>query len=573
MNSDPADRPRVSFSTIKQRLSLARTGACTLCLVLLFSLPVAGQLGTRSSAPAPSQSQVSQDALGRTTPRGAVLGFLSASHSGDFDLAARYLNTRRRDKAASDLARQLFVVLDRRLPARLNTLSDLPDGSDLLKPNEELVGTISSNSGNVDITVERVDRGKSGSLWLFSSTTLNAIPDLYEEINVASVDSILPAFLVSKRFAGVPLFEWLAVLVGIPLFYFLVSLLDRFLSGLIGRLRRRLRRKPELLDLHILPIPIRLFVLAGTVRWLLIKFSLPLLARQFWLTVASMFTIAGCVWLLIIVNGRGEAYIRQSLQGRKHTGAASMVRLGRRVVDVLIVFAGLLVTLYYFGVNPTAALAGLGVGGIAVALAAQKTLENVIGGVSVIFDRALNVGDTLKVGDTMGTVDDIGLRSTRIRTPDRTMISVPNGQIANLTLENLSARDKFWFHPVLNLSHATTSAQMHAVLNNIRSLLEESPSVEINSVSVRFLRFGPYSLDVQVTAYLSAHDWNQFLGLQENLLLRVMECIESAGVQIALPSQTVFLATASPSTEAGVVGLLNGSAPNNKTDELAAKSA
>ena len=546
MNADPADRPRISFSTIKLRVSLARTGACALCLVLLFSLPAAGQLGTRSSAPAPSKPEVPQDALGRTTPRGAVLGFLSASRNGDSDLAAQYLNTRRSGKAASDLAQQLFVVLDRRLPARLNTLSDLPQGSDLLKPDEELIGTISSKSGNVNISVERVDRGKSGRLWLFSSETLNAIQDLYDETNVATIDTFLPVFLVSNRFAGVPLFEWLAVFVGIPLFYFLASLLDHLLSGLIGRLRRRLRKKPDLPNLRVLPIPIRLLLLAGTVRWVLIKLSLPLLARQFWITTASMFTIAGCVWLVIVVNGWVEAYIRPRLRGRNHTGAMSMLRLARRTIDGLIIFAGVLVALYRFGVDPTAALAGLGVGGIAVALAAQKTLENVIGGVSLIFDRAVNVGDTLKVGDTVGTVDDIGLRSTRIRTPDRTMISVPNGQIANLTLENLSARDKFWFHPVLNLSHATTSPQMHAVLNSLRSLLEGSPSVETNSASVRFLRLGSYSLDVQVVAYISARDWNQFLELQEALLLRVMECIESAGVQIALPSQTVFLATASP---------------------------
>ena len=111
----------------------------------------------------------------------------------------------------------------------------------------------------------------------------------------------------------------------------------------------------------------------------------------------------------------------------------------------------LLVALYHFGLNPTAALAGLGVGGIAVALAAQKTLENVIGGISVIVDKVASVGDTLRVGGTVGTVEDIGLRSTRIRTLDRTLLSVPNGQIANLSLENLSARDKFWFHPKLCL--------------------------------------------------------------------------------------------------------------------------
>ena len=251
-----------------------------------------------------------------------------------------------------------------------------------------------------------------------------------------------------------------------------------------------------------------------------------------------------------------------------------MLRLTRRVVDGLIIFAGVLVALYHFGVKPTAALAGLGVGGIAIALAAQKTLENVIGGVSLIFDRTVSVGDTLRVGTTLGTVDDIGLRSTRIRTLDRSMISVPNGQIANMTLENLSVRDKFWLHPILSLRYGTTSPQMDAVLDGIRSLLKESRHVEPDSVRVRFLRFGASSLDVEVFAYISARDWSHFLEIQEFLLLRIMKCTESAGVQIALPSQAIFVAAPSASTEAGMEGLLKTPAPGTRTSGQApAKSA
>ena len=329
----------------------------------------------------------------------------------------------------------------------------------------------------MDISLERADRGKSGSLWLFSSKTLAAIPDLYEEINVASVDNVLPRFLVNTRFVGIPLYEWLAVFVGIPLlFYFLTALLNRVLSRLVGLLPRRRHRKPDLPDLQVLPIPIRLLLLAAVTRWLLTELSLPLLARQFWLTVASVFTIAGCVWLLIIMDGRVEAYIRRRLRFRNLTGGTSILRLARRAVDGLVIFAGLLVALYHFGVNPTAALAGLGVGGIAVALAAQKALENVIGGVSLIFDRAVNVGDFLKVGDSLGTVDGICLRLTRIRTLDRTVVSVPNGQIANMTLETLSLRDKFRFHPIPNLSRGNHfAANVRRPRKHPQSAGEKSP--------------------------------------------------------------------------------------------------
>ena len=541
-----------TFSFLIEHLTLARAGVGTLCLAsLLFCLPVPGQVGTPSSAPVPSQPEIAEDALGRTNPRGTVLGFLIAARDGNNELAAQYLNTRLRGDAAADLAHKLYVVLDRRLPARYHLLRDTPEGSlsDPLRPNQELLGEIISDNGNnVDIIVERVTRGKSLPLWLFSSKTLDGIPDLYEEIGGTPVENILPAFLVNTRFAGIVLFQWLAICVGLPLFFILTALLNRLFSPIIGAWCRRLTKETDLPDPHVLPIAVRLLLLAAVIRWLLSKLGLPLLARQFWLSAAGILTITGCVWVLIYLNYWVERYLAGHVTGGILPGTRMMLRFVRRVADLLIVVVGLLVTLYHFGVNPTAALAGLGVGGIAVALAAQKTLENVIGGVSLIFDRAVQVGDFLKVGDTTGTIDDVGFRSTRIRTLDRTMVSVPNGQVANLVLESYSARDKFWFHPILNLHRSTTSPQMQAVLESIRSLLRENQSVETNSIRVRFIRLGLYSLDVEVFAYIKARDWNEFLELQEPLLLDVLKSIESAGVQIALPSQSVFLATKSPST-------------------------
>jgi len=254
-----------------------RIGTCLLFLVWLLSVTAWAQLSAPGTTPAAATPEVPKDALGRTTPRGTVLGFLTAARKGEDQLAERYLNTRLRGNAATDLAHKLFVVLDRRLPARLDQISDKPEGSlrDQLEPNRELVGTISGESRNVDIFVESVDRGKSGSVWLFSGKTLDSIPDLYEEINAVEVDQVLPEFLVDARFAGIALFEWLAVFVGIPLFYLIAALLNRLLSSLVGLLRRRLSRKPDLPNPEVLPYPIRLLLAALVIHWLLAKLSLP----------------------------------------------------------------------------------------------------------------------------------------------------------------------------------------------------------------------------------------------------------------------------------------------------------
>jgi MscS family membrane protein len=453
------------------------------------------------------------------------------------------LNTRLRGEAAATLAHQLYVVLDRGLPARLSQLSDRPEGSLPFpaRPDQDLVGTIGGDGG-VDIVVERVDRKENGSLWLFSSKTLDAVPDLYEEANAIAVENVIPEILVRTRIGHVPLFQLLALFIGLPLLYLIPTLVNRLLSPIAGRVRRYVRKNADLPNPQVLPKPVRLLFMALTIRWALSKVAIPLLAREFWSGTAAVITIAASVWILILCNGAVANVIRWRLVRVEQSGATSVLRLGRRAVDVLWLVAGILACLHHFGVNLTAALAGLGVGGIAVALAAQKTLENVIGGISVIFDQTVRVGDRVKVCDKDGFVEDIGLRSTRIRTDDRTVVSVPNGQLAMVILENISLRDKFWFHHALRLRYETSAATMRAILDGVKTYLAQDTRVEPSSVRVRFIRFGASSLDVEIFAYLFAGDWAEFLETQQEFLLDIMENVQRAGASMALPSQTVYLA-------------------------------
>jgi MscS family membrane protein len=506
-------------------------------------VPKAAETPTKDETP----DETPKDTLGRDTPRGTVLGFLSAARKGNAQVAALYLNTPLRGDRAEALARQLAVVLDRRLPARLNQLSDKPEGSvlDPLNPDRDLVGTISTANGDIDISVERVDRGKAGLVWLFSSETIDAIPAIFEELNTAGVETFLPKFLVTTRVATVPLFQWLAILLGVPFLYFLTGLLSRVIGWGTSRLLRRLRTGARLRTTHFLPPPVRLLLLALIIRWVLPRVGTSLLSRQFWSSLSLLIAILACTWLLILVNGVVERYILARLHDRARSGSAAVLRLMRRLVDGLVLFVGLLFVLHNFGISPTATFAGLGIGGIAVALAAQKTLENVVGGISLIADQAIHVGDTVKLGDTVGTVESVGLRSTRIRTLDRTLVTIPNGQIANISLETLSARDSFWFHPALSLRYETTPEQIREIIAGVRTLLMEQPKVDRSSVRVRLLRMGAFSLDVDIFAYVYAagSDWNGFLEFQEELLLRIMEIVQQAGAEIAFPSQTMYLAT------------------------------
>ena len=520
--------------------------------VLLFGFIVGlctagfSQLSPSKLSPSPPATtenppEAPKDTLGRVTPRGAVLGFLNAARKGNTEIAALYLDTPLRGEGAQVLATQLATVLDRRLPARLNELSDKPEGSlpDPLRPDEDLVGIIDTADGPLDIMVERVDRGNRGKVWLFSRKTLESIPDAFQELSTPAVEKILPKFLVKTTIGTIPLFEWLAVFIGLPLIYSLTGLLNRVLSWGVGKAWRRLRPSTGREISETLPPPIRLLIVSVTIRWLLSRIGLSLLARQFWSTAAMFIAIVACMWILILLNGWGERYFIR--RRSRVSGSASVARFLRRVLDVIVFFSGLLFTLHHFGINPTAALAGLGVGGIAVALAAQKTLENVIAGISLIADEAVRVGDFMKLGEIQGTVEQVGLRSTRIRTPDRTVICLPNGQVANISLETISARDKYWFHPLLSLRYETTPAQLRLVVAEIRKMLTEHSSVESSSVRVRFVSVGVHAINVDISAYVRASNWDDFLFIQEELLMGVIDILEKAGTEIALPSQTLYV--------------------------------
>jgi MscS family membrane protein len=177
-----------------------------LSLLLLFCKRAWPQAVAPKATTAPAPPEAPKDTLGRDTPRGAVLAFLNAARKGNAELAALYLNTSLRGPEAATLARQLAVVLNRRLPPRLGQISDKPEGSapDPLRPDEDLVGSISTAKGQLDIMVERVDRGKAGKVWLFSRKTLSEIPVAFQELDTPPLEEILPQFMV-KRVANIPI--------------------------------------------------------------------------------------------------------------------------------------------------------------------------------------------------------------------------------------------------------------------------------------------------------------------------------------------------------------------------------
>jgi MscS family membrane protein len=219
--------------------------------------------------------------------------------------------------------------------------------------------------------------------------------------------------------------------------------------------------------------------------------------------------------------------------------ATTMLPLARKAAKIIVVLIATVTVLQTFGVNVTAVVAGLGIGGIAVALAAQKTVENLFGGVSLIVDQPMRVGDVVKTGDFTGTVEEIGLRSTRLRTPDRTVVSIPNGQLSTQSIENLTRRDKMWLRLVVAVRPDTSSDQLRDVLTGLQRLLAAHPRLE-RGARVRLIGFGQQSFDVEVVGTVPTTSFDELLAVREDLMLRVAELLRGSGTGLALPAQIQY---------------------------------
>jgi MscS family membrane protein len=284
---------------------------------------------------------------------------------------------------------------------------------------------------------------------------------------------------------------------------------------------------------------VSLLVLEATISSL----RLPLLARQFWYYLGGGLAIILAGWLfvrMVYVSGR---LMNRRLERHGAAEATAVIRLCQRIIGVLTfcVVAFLLLKLAGLVKDATTLVAGVSVGGVAIAFAAQKTLENLFGGVSVIFDKTIRVGDYCKIGGQSGTVEDIGLRSTSLRTDERTVLTIPNGQLSTMNIENFAWKEKFFFHHTIGIRREATAEQMRAVLEGLRNLLKGDGRVESSTIGVRLIKFAPSSLDIEIAAYILTTDANKFLSTQEDLLLRIMDTIESTGTAAAFPSQTLYL--------------------------------
>jgi len=326
---------------------------------------------------------------------------------------------------------------------------------------------------------------------------------------------------------------------------FLAWLASRLLWPLFRLLLRRITHERDARRFEALRPPLWLILVALGIRTLG-SFSLTVLGRQFSIQCAAALTVCGFTWLVIRISDVVADRAASSFAKRQAGSKLAVVSLFHRLFKIAAAIAGAVVILYVVGGDVTAVLAGVGLGGIVIALAAQKTLENLFGGVAVISDEPIRVGDFCRFVDKFGTVEDIGLRSTRVRTLDRTILSIPNGQLSLMTLENFTLRDKFLFNQKIGLRYGTRPAQLRCVLGGIRELLLTHPKVDQEDARVRLIDFGDSALMIEIFAYIAVDEYNAFLETKEELLVNMLDVIAGAGSDVAYPSRTLYVTRDKP---------------------------
>ena len=529
-----------------------------LLLLLLTSSIVAFSQRTQATkvTAAPKTAPVeetteSEDPLGRSTPYGTVFGFLQAVHggkNGPLGKATQYLQLsgQEREHEGERLAHELQALMDKAFIGRVGAISHHREGS--LQPgvpeNHERIGSFRVNGTDTAVDLVRVTDQSGAEIWLFSSQVLAQVPQLFAEIENSELESRLPGFLVTTQLFSTPLWQWIALLLLVP-----VSVALAWLSVRLARavLRIRLRRRdPGIVeDVHdSLVGPATLILSAAFNEIGAYLLGSPLLIREYYRRATGLLLAAGVTWLLVrVINRWGERARLQSLAGSRFRNG-SLIVLGQRIFNVFAVIVCALIMLAILGVNVTAAVAGLGIGSIAIAFAAQKTLENLLGGISILGDQVIRVGELCRIGEHVGRVEDISLRSTSIRTLDGTALSVPNGKLANMTIENITRRQTTLFRATIGLRSETGAERLRSVLEQTRVLLLRHPKVDPNVARVHFVEVGESSLDIGIHCLIRTSNREEFLAIREELLFEIMELVAARGVEFATPARLLHIAPA-----------------------------
>ncbi|MBT8119347.1 MAG: mechanosensitive ion channel family protein [Gammaproteobacteria bacterium] len=483
------------------------------------------------------------DEHNRSTPRSSLIALALAVKDKDYERAVNYLDLRNlpfsleEELNGQDLVRKLVIVANRAMSIDFEDLSDDPLGhlDDSLPKYRDRVTTVKTKEGPVDILMQRVPRGDGVFVWKISNATVAIIPRLDDEFGYGIIGNRLSEIFPHYVVFGFEVWQ-IVMMIGLLVVGYAIAYLITFIIVKILQINERFNK--ERLQKFVVG-PLRFLIMVIFFRATFDMIAPSLVARA--LFEAQTFLLIAIVWVMLGVVDVVIARFADRMMKNGQHDAVVLLRPAATGIKLIIIMIAIVSWMDNLGYEVTTILAGLGVGGVAVALAAQKSLENLIGSITIYASQPVHVGDFCKFGETLGTVQEIGLRATQLRTLGRTVVHVPNALFAAGAIENLTQRDKILYRTRLRLSYKDTPEQVRQVLAKIRELIEQHEYIDEESSRVRFIEFGEYAQELELFVYIKTMDFAEYLEQVEDVNLKISDVIESAGAHLTVPVKNINL--------------------------------
>jgi len=482
------------------------------------------------------------DDFDRGVPRSSVKGFFKATRDGDYERAARYLDLRYlrggMSQQGPELAQQLKVVLDRTMWIDLDTVSDDPKGmrDDGLPTYRDILGRIKTPQKTVDILLQHVPRKDGVYIWKFSNRTVAEIPHLYRHFGFRPFEEWLSKQLPDYTLLGWQTWQWVLFLVSIGLAY-VGALLPTWVAGLILRQKdTEIRLQAAQLITGPVRILLWLLLLDAEIYYIVPSASIRAIMKGgTLLIIAFTWTAIGIINLLF--NGWAER-----MQKRGQESAIVLMRPVKKIVNIFVIAMAVLLWLDNIGFNINTLLAGLGVGGVAIALASQDTLKNFIGSIMILLDKPYKIGQRIVVKGHDGIVEEIGLRSTRMRLLTGHQTTIPNEEMARADIENIGRRPHIRRLTNITITYGTPPEKIEKAVEIILKILDNHEGMDPEfPPRAYFNEFKPYSLNLLVLYWYHPADYWGFMAHSQQVNIQIMREFDKEGIKFAFPTSTTYL--------------------------------
>ncbi len=474
------------------------------------------------------------------SPRASVKTFLSYLQEDNFypEIAAKTLNP---EAVKGENAKELIIKLKQILDGSGTILytDDIPDYNNYKDTTNNKARYLLAEYEFPDIYLEKFE-GK----WYFSPRTIDRIPDLHEVVypfGTHKLMSILPK-LGNKKFLGLHAWQHISLLILIIICVIIHKILTILFDYIIFKLINK-KGFERVAHNYILPVarPFSLIIIVGLLIIFVPVLQLPITINHYLIMLLNaLVPLFGTIMAYKIVDILGEYMMKMALK-TESTMDDQIVPILKRVVKIFVMIIGFLIILSKLHFDITALLAGISIGGLAFALAAQDTIKNFFGSLMILFDKPFQIGDWVTAGDIDGTVEEVGFRSTRIRTFRNSLITVPNGKLADMPVDNHGLRQYRRFYTTITVTYDTPVHLMEAFVEGLKNIVEEHPKTRKDFYNIYFNNMSAYSLDIMFYVFLAVPTWGEELKHKEELLISIMKLAKSLGIQFAFPTQTLHM--------------------------------